>query len=75
MKLTSDQKKRLEVQLSEYANENIEIDDTSSTGVVYAFVSELSKFRIADKMKNMTNFKSGFSESSNSFYVSIDLSN
>jgi len=71
--MTTSQKLRLEKQLSNYANDNVKVDDSSSTGVVYAFLSELNMFRIAEKMRGMTNFKYGFSSNLNSHYVSIEL--
>lgn len=72
--MTSSQKIRLENQLTGYANEEIKIDDSSATGVVYAFVSELSMFRIAEKMRSMPNFRYGYSKNLNTHYVSLELS-
>ncbi len=71
--MTTSQKLRLEKQLTGYAKVNVTIDDSSSTGVVYAFVGELSMYRIAEKMRTMSNFSYGFNKSLNSYYISLDL--
>ena len=72
--MTDSQKKRLEAQLSGYAKTNVEVDDSSSTGVVYAFIDELSMYRIAEHMRSMSNFSYGFSDAFDSYYISLDLS-
>lgn len=71
--LTNNQKLRLEKDLSSLAGCDISIDDSSETSVVYAFTDELSMYRISDKMREMPNFRYGFSEHLKSFYISLDL--
>ena len=71
--MTNLQKIKLEKQLSNYAKVNVSVDDSSSTGIIYAFVNELSMYRIAEKMRYMKNFKYGFSHNLKSHYISLKL--
>ncbi|MFK5892210.1 MAG: hypothetical protein QM504_03200 [Pseudomonadota bacterium] len=73
MILSSEQLRRIKNQFEVLAKCAVQINTTISPGCIYAWVDELSMYRIAEKLRGGSNFSYGYSKPRGTFFVCLEF--